>query len=277
MSIIGTGPSVPGASFAALTAFLNEFWWGGAPNPYYVSSGQLVSTAVDAGNTPTTTLRAGLVLGRVTSSGKYKEWNPDGTDGSEVAAGILVNSVSMLNIGGTAADKYVGWILTRGHVRSSKILVPGGSTVGISSTSEYMLRRQLRYNFNLDDAHLYPVLNAGDTTRAAAADLAVTYQMNGMKFIATTGAVNFTLPAIPYRGLVYEFFNNIDANMTITSTTADTITTDGDLTADSVVFSTTSHKIGGHARVEGLVGVAGATGRWMITNLSTGCTMTINT
>jgi hypothetical protein len=154
MSIIGTGPSIPGASFAALSAFLNEFWWGGAPNPYYVSAGQIVSTAVDAGNTPTSTLRAGLVLGRVTSSGKYKEWNIDGTDGSEYAAGILVNTVSTLDISGTAADKFVGWILTRGHIRSSKILVPGAASVGIASTSEYVLRRQLRYNFNLDDAHI---------------------------------------------------------------------------------------------------------------------------
>jgi hypothetical protein len=280
MSIIGMGPSPPGISLSVLATWMNEFWWGGVPNPYYVSSGQIVSTAVDAGNTPTTTLRAGLLMGRVDSSGKYKEWNPLGTDGSERIAGILVNSVSTLDASATAADKYVGWIMTRGHVRATKLVVPGAASASIiGSHYEYQIRRQLERCFNLDDAHLVPCLQPGETVRPAAADLTVTYAMNGTKFstIGASGAIIFTLPALPYKGLIYEFVNEVDQNMSIVAATADTITVDGNLTADSVIYSTASHKIGAHARVEGLTSGLGtaANGRWLVTNLSTGCTMTV--
>lgn len=64
----------------------------------------LVSTAVDAGNTPTTTLRKGLVLGKVTASGKYKEYDPNAVDGSQVAKLILADKVDMLDETATAVD-----------------------------------------------------------------------------------------------------------------------------------------------------------------------------
>lgn len=45
-------------------------------------------------------LPAGRVLGKITASGKYKEYNPGNADGSEVVAGILWDDVDA-----TAADK----------------------------------------------------------------------------------------------------------------------------------------------------------------------------
>ena len=56
----------------------------------------IAAAAVDAGNTPTTTLRKGLVLGKVTATGKYKEYDPSASDGTETAALILVDQVDML-------------------------------------------------------------------------------------------------------------------------------------------------------------------------------------
>src|SRR5512137_1267458 len=64
----------------------------------------IASTARDAGNTPTTTLRKGLVLGRVTASGKYKEYDADAQDGTEVARVILDDEVDLLDESGSAAD-----------------------------------------------------------------------------------------------------------------------------------------------------------------------------
>ena len=39
------------------------------------------------------TLEAGHIVGIETASGKYKEWNPGNTDGSETAAGVLFEAV----------------------------------------------------------------------------------------------------------------------------------------------------------------------------------------
>lgn len=79
------------------------------------------------------------------------------------------------------------------------------------------------------------------------ADYTVTAADSGTVFHTTgaSGAVVFTLPAIntgPYHLL---FINGADQNMTVQSSTADTIVTYNDLAADSVAFSTSSEKIGG--------------------------------
>ncbi len=55
----------------------------------------VASTARDSGNTPTTTLRKGLVMGKITASKKYAEYDDAETDGTEVAVGILADSVDL--------------------------------------------------------------------------------------------------------------------------------------------------------------------------------------
>jgi len=66
----------------------NQFWFG-RYEQLTLLNGRIVSTAADAGNTVTTVLRQGLLLGKITTSGKLKEWNPTGTDGSQYIYGIL--------------------------------------------------------------------------------------------------------------------------------------------------------------------------------------------
>ena len=43
----------------------------------------LVSTTTDSGNNPTTTLRRGLTLGKITASGKYAAYSDSGSDGED--------------------------------------------------------------------------------------------------------------------------------------------------------------------------------------------------
>jgi len=64
----------------------------------------LDSTARDSGNSPTTTLRKGLVLGKVTADGTYKEYDPSAADGTETARVILDDEVDLLDENGDAAD-----------------------------------------------------------------------------------------------------------------------------------------------------------------------------
>ncbi len=62
------------------------------------------STARDSANTPTTTLRKGLVLGKVTATDKYMEYDSGASDGTETARVILDEEVNVLDEDGTAAD-----------------------------------------------------------------------------------------------------------------------------------------------------------------------------
>lgn len=64
----------------------------------------LDAAARDSGNSPTTTLRKGLVLGKVTTSGKYKEYDSGASDGTETARVILDDEVDLLEESGTAVD-----------------------------------------------------------------------------------------------------------------------------------------------------------------------------
>lgn len=64
----------------------------------------LDSTARDSANTPTTTLRKGLVLGKITATGKYMEYDPSASDGTETARVILDDEVDVLDESAAAAD-----------------------------------------------------------------------------------------------------------------------------------------------------------------------------
>ncbi len=64
----------------------------------------LDSTARDADNTPATALRKGLVLGKITATGKYMEYDDGASDGTETARVILDDEVDVLDENGDAAD-----------------------------------------------------------------------------------------------------------------------------------------------------------------------------
>ena len=61
------------------------------------------SGARDAGNTPTTTLRAGLVMGKVSATGRHKQYDPSASDGTETAAGILMDQTKVVDAAGDAS------------------------------------------------------------------------------------------------------------------------------------------------------------------------------
>jgi hypothetical protein len=86
------------------------------------------------------------------------------------------------------------------------------------------------------------------------------------------GASTFTLPAntSAKAGRILIVGQTVDQDLTIAAAAADTLITDGDLQADSVAFSTTSHKIGSLAI---FIGIGGS---WLAVSLG-GTTMTVNT
>ena len=81
------------------------------PREYLLHAGHLIQVAVtidssarDAENTPTTTLRKGLCLGKITESGKYKEYDAGASDGSQTGKCILDESVKVIDADGNAVD-----------------------------------------------------------------------------------------------------------------------------------------------------------------------------
>lgn len=84
----------------------------------------VVDTAArDTGNTTTTNLRRGLVLAKVTATGRYKEFDTNNADGTQLSTDIVILSadISVAN-GHEPVMAYHG-----GDFNSSAIIVEGGS------------------------------------------------------------------------------------------------------------------------------------------------------
>lgn len=240
---------VPGIS-TTYDQSTKEILWGRAELAIYQPG--LISGAIrDAGNTPTTLCRAGLLLGKITSSGKLVQASPTAVDGSQNVVGILPIDLNA-QIMATNEDRYFG-ILTSGYVKAKSLLIGGNANYGIAGdTYEAWVRTQLAPNFVLDDK---PYWKASSFARIelVTADRTVTAADHGTMFVCYGGSanVNFTLPVMTH-GLEFDFYNAQDYNMTLTANPADSMVVLADAAADSVALSTSSEKIGGAFKVVGL-------------------------
>lgn len=260
-SVFGGHMAAPGIN-APLSNVENTFYW----NNHYLNvfdKGSFVSSAVDAGNTVTTVLRPGLLLGKVYSTGLLKEWNPSGTDGSQYIWGVLDNpGLSMADSLGTARARFRGGLVIRGAVKPSRLLIPGQASFGISgNANEYLIRHQLQQRgFLLQDDPLVDSLLTGtrffgmfNNIVAKTTAYTVKEYESGTLF-TTRGAaadLTFTLPTTAKKGLYYGFYNVADYEMLVASGTADTMVSFNDAAADSVAFTTASEQIGGSFVVMG--------------------------
>ena len=95
----------------------------------------MVSTARDP-NSPNSTsvLRAGLVLGKVTASSKYKQYDNAAADGSEVAAGFLRHSIDLRDAAGTQQDT-PAVMITVCEVSTAKIPASGANYTGLDANA----------------------------------------------------------------------------------------------------------------------------------------------
>lgn len=213
----------------------NEFLWGNRETAHY-ESGVIVSTTTDSGSSPTSQLRPGLAMGKVTASGKWGQYDPTATDGREVFQGVLRLGVNMLDNTGTAADK-AGIFVIGGFLKNGKVF-----------NLDALARRQGN-RFVFDD-DLAGVAALWRTVVAKTADYTVLATDNDKIFSnqGAVGAVNFTLPTCA-RGLHFQFVVEADQNVTITSAPSDILVVFNDAAADSIAFSTGSQKIGGWVEV----------------------------
>lgn len=262
MSFAGSAfANVPGMG-SPVEEFQSAFTWGPAWM-FQWQPGLIAAAAVDSGNSPTTTLRMGLIMGKITASGLWTNYSASATDGSQVAQGILAVGVRMTDvITGSTQQKF--WaIMVAGAIKAANL-------INLDGQARVSLARQFLFDDDLGGRAFYPGYGKGFLAKAT--DYTVTANDNGTLFTTTgaTGAVIFTLPTLA-AGLSFGFYNTVNQNMTITSAAGNDIFALNDTAASSVAFSTGGQKVGASARVySNPAGTA-----WHFVNESSGFTATV--
>ncbi|MGC4002882.1 MAG: hypothetical protein QM811_07010 [Pirellulales bacterium] len=254
------------AGLTAATTSAEAALFGGPAHLQWMGADKLVSTAVDAGNTPTTTLRPGLILGRIASSGLLTAYNSDATDGSEVPVCVLSDSLSM--VGGSGAVENKDCNVLYGGVLTLASGAIGGIT-GQDGALDANARKVLGRQFIFDDA--LPAQALGYRIIPAATSATVTAAQNGALFVATAAAT-FTLPTIAL-GLEYEFLMTANTNLAITGASGTILRDTSNVAGTTATFSTSSQKLGANASVRAIY--VGSTLMWQLKNLC-GFTITMS-
>ncbi len=245
---------VPGITTSRET-YEAEFRWGSQFQGVF-ANGLIDGTAVDSGNTPTFELRPGLLLGQVITTGKYKQYSPTATDGSEVASAILIEALRMLDFSNVATDRFYA-VLVGGPVQAAKVL-----------NLDLMARQQMDKFifddiFNIPGNHWFP----WKRFQSKSASYTVVANDNYTLFdnVGAVGAVTFTLPALA-NGYLFGFRVQADQTVTIASSEGSNMVALNNASASSIAFSTGSGKIGGMIYVYTNPGAT----KWIVENASAG-------
>ncbi len=258
MSQFTTG-NVPGFEVAVESEQAQISWSGRNGQDQIVTQRAIIDDAtVDGGNTPDTTLRAGVVLAYRDSDGKVAIYDPDANDGTQIPVGVLEQHQDML-VGGVATDRF-SQMIVHGLVRE-------GQLHDVDPRARQQLARQMV--FDRKPLSPAPMLSPRGIYRKSTS-YTLTAADNGLMFLATAAAT-FTLPT-KQNGLTYRITQLANADLTI-SGSSDLIHK-GSATASSVAFSTTSEKIGSQVLIECIYS-ASSTLKWLVTNLG-GTTATVS-
>jgi hypothetical protein len=236
---------VPGQT-EALENTEGQIWWGGFVHQPLVVPVFLDGSARDTGNGKPTILRPGLLLGRVTATGMWRQWNPTATDGSEHIAGVLLYEVQT-QAAGADANRWFGYAMVAGCLKESAIIVPGSVNAGLAGNAlEFEVRNQLTQNgrFVLD-TNFQGGMGGWLRVVPKTANYTLDATDHGTLFTneGATGAVTFTLP-MPRRGYRVGFYIVANQNITISANPSDTLVVDNDAAADTVSMAAASNKIG---------------------------------
>jgi len=260
------GSGIPGVGNEIATVE-NEFLWGGAQGQLallWKNGARYSSAARDAGASPTTVLRPGLLMGKLTSGGEYEEWDADASDGTQDIQGVLDVELRMTDYQGTAADRNAR-LLVRGPVKARKLFIQGLAFVG--HIDEYLARKQMvdaGFVFD-DDPFNYKAGRGGRMQTISAEDHTITADENGTTFFYTHTAAatsTVTLPVIK-PGLEYDLVRaaNSAEDFVITSADGNDMFQGNDLTGSTVTWTTTGQMIGARMKVKAVY--IGTALRWL--------------
>lgn len=244
--------AMPGAGVASLTTERNAIL---GPITWYLLKGVVVNGAAssDAGNTPTTELRHGLLMGLRTSDGFAANYGPNATDGTQLVAGFLWEPRTTIDTDGNTVNR-PAQIVIAGYVQASQLLL-----------LDEQARGQMQGRFIFDDRVAYTPPEFFQTV-AKTANYNVVASSQGVQgdsgtHFTTTGnaaAIVFTLPAVA-KGNRFRFTNTVGQNMTVTGP-ANTLVTFNNAAATNVAFTTAGNLIG--ATVDVVADETGA--KWIV-------------
>jgi hypothetical protein len=176
---------VPGMTSSRET-YEAEFRWGSEYQGVFANA-LINGSAVDTGNSPTFELRPGLLLGQSISTGKYSNYNPLASDGTEVAAAILIEGLRMLDFSNNPVDRFYA-VLVGGPVQAVKVL-------GLDNNARQQMDKFIFDDiFNIQGNHTFPWKRFQTKT----ANYTLTAFDNQAHFDNTgaAGEVDITLPPI---------------------------------------------------------------------------------
>lgn len=208
---------VPGLT-TSRESYEAEFRWGSQFQGVFANA--LISgSAIDSGNTPTFELRPGLLLGQQIATGKYLAYNPANSDGTEVAAAVLIEGLRMLDFSNNPVDRFYA-VLVGGPVQAAKIL-------GLDNNARAAMDKFIFDDiFNIPGAHWFPWKRFQNKTAnytAVATDNFTMFDNTG-----AGGEVDITLPPIANGYLfglraqtaqTFKFISNEGGNMVGTTAT----------------------------------------------------------
>ncbi len=231
--------SQPGITSATET-YEAAFRWG--PDGLGLITGAIINAnCVDLGNTPTTEIRVGLLMGQRTSDGTWTNYAPTATDGSEVAAGVNLTSLRMTDIVSLVAQPRFYGILVGGPVQAAKLL-----------NLDLMARAQMSDHFWFDDANNFPGNHwfpwRRFQTKTTSYQILAADNFSQFNTLGATGAVTFTLPPIA-NGYDFGFSGQAAQTLAVTSTEGANIIALNNLVANTLTFSTGGQQIGAGLRI----------------------------
>jgi len=245
---------VPGLTTSRET-YEAEYRWGSQYQGIFANA-LIDGATVDSGNSPTHELRPGLLLGQIISTGKWKQYSPTATDGSEVANGVLIEGLRMQDFSGANVDRFYA-ILVGGPVQATKLL-----NLDLNA-------RQQMDKFFFDDIfalmgnHWYPWKRF--QSKSQSYTLVANDNFSHFNNVGAIGAITFTLPPIA-NGYLFMFHVQVDQNMIVASSEGANMIALNNASANSVAFQTGSAKIGGSFHIYS--NSAGT--KWIVENSSAG-------
>lgn len=127
----------------------NQFIWGGPRAEIVTQEFSIDASSVDAGSNNTKVLRAGLALGRVTATGKLKQFDNAAVDGTQNLVGFLQEETPLIDTFGRSQEAFAP-VVIKAPVKAKEILVLGVKFQG-SANDVSGVRTKIRDRFFLDD------------------------------------------------------------------------------------------------------------------------------
>ncbi len=131
----------------------SDIIYGPLWNCVYLNYAVVDGSSRDAGNTGNTTvLRPGLIMAKVTATGKWKPFVSGASDGTQLARGILLAFGLNTQMNGTDQDRYLATILVRGIVNPQALCLNTTEAYGLARTSVGLaVRKHLMYTIQMSD------------------------------------------------------------------------------------------------------------------------------